>query len=167
MKRLILLRHAEAQSPHIVKIDRERPVSGQGMKQMDVMGAKLHQKFLGVDYVLCSNARRARQTFEGLKKHLPLTVKVSFEDKLYGAPGNIIVDRLRRIEDSYNNVLVIAHNPGLQQFLNETTQRTPSKIVPKEFQTCSASFFNVDTTTWFSVDLSSFLLVDQILPTVE
>ncbi len=164
MKRLILMRHAEAQPAHIVKIDRERALSGAGMKQMDVMGQKLHQKLLGVDYVMCSNAKRARQTFEGIKKHLPATIAISFEDRLYGATAHFIIDRLRRIDDRYENVLIVGHNPALQQFLSAVTEANPFPKPLHFFETCSVAFFESQDYTWFDLHFSSLRLTEQIIP---
>ncbi len=166
MKRLILMRHAEAQPDHLFKVDRDRTLSGIGLKQVDSMGQKLHQKFGGVDYVLCSNARRTRQTFDGVKKHLPSNVEVSFEDKLYGAAAHLLLERLRRIEDRYQNVLVLGHNPGLQQFLNAVIECKQPPCLVKNFQTCSAAFFDVSDLGWFAVNFSSFQLADQIFPSL-
>jgi phosphohistidine phosphatase len=45
---------------------------------------------------------------------LPPTTEVLFEDDLYGAPAPMILARLREVPDATPTVLVVGHNPGLE-----------------------------------------------------
>lgn len=169
MKRLILMRHAHAQSGHMIKVDRDRPLSGEGMKALDITGKLLHQKLFHVDFVLCSNARRTRQTFDAMKKYLPQTVDVSFEDRLYGASVNFLIERFRRISDRYSHIFVIGHNPGLQEFLSVTTQyRSPSPLIIHPFEEASVVFFDLTSRSphpsWSESSLQAFQCTEQLIP---
>lgn len=167
MKRLILVRHAEAQFPCLVAQDRDRALVGEGLKQLDVIGKQLHGRFLGVDYALCSNAKRARQTFNGIRKHLPDTIQISYEDKLYNANFNAILDRIRRIEERYRHVLIVGHNPGMQQALDVVQEYNPPSFPVQPFKTGSSAFFELHEDLWSSLTFKSFKLVEQILATVD
>lgn len=162
MKQLILMRHAEAQPDHMIKVDRDRTLSGQGLKQLDEICQKLQGKLHGVDLVLCSNARRTRQTLDGIKKLLPSSAEVIFEDKLYQASTNYILERVKRIDDGYKNVLVICHNPALQQFLNQSHQMNSSQFALRPFETCSLAFFELDGEYWMGADFGSLRITNQI-----
>jgi phosphohistidine phosphatase len=164
MKRIILMRHGDAQPEHLSKVDRDRPLSGMGLKQIDGMCQKMHTKLQGVDLVLCSNARRARQTYDGIRKILPATATVEFEDRLYHAPSRFIMDRLHRLDERFQNVLFIGHNPGFQDFLNITTEKNTRNMLVKSFHPSSAAFFEMRENFWFNVDYARLHLVDQILP---
>ena len=162
MKKLILMRHAEAQPDNIKVPDRDRTLSGKGLKQLDDICQRLHNKVQGLDLVLCSNARRTRQTLDGIKKILPSTVQIVFEDKLYQGSAQYILERVKRIDDGFKNVLVISHNPGLENFAQQSKHTLPVS----GFNTCSLAFFNVHENFWMSTDFSDIELTERITPDV-
>ncbi len=63
--------------------------------------------------VLCSSARRARETLDALRPALGDTADVRIESELYGAEALEIIERLRSVDAKAPSVIVIAHNPGL------------------------------------------------------
>ena len=66
------------------------------------------------DLVLCSTSVRTRQTLERVTAALPDGVAVELEDGLYGASASTLIERLRLMPPEAEAVLVVAHNPGLQ-----------------------------------------------------
>ena len=66
--------------------------------------------------VLCSDARRARETLEGVVPGLD-TPEVRFEDGLYAASAESLLERLRSLPDDIEEVLLVGHNPGLRDVL--------------------------------------------------
>ena len=86
-----------------------------GMNQLEALRLKLRGKLSGVDYVICSNAKRTRQTIEGIKSLLPATVEITFNDGLYQGDKNLIWRLIGEIDSKYKGVLIVAHNPGLSQ----------------------------------------------------
>ena len=164
-KYLTLIRHGDAQTPHMVKIDRDRALSGAGMKQIETLRNKAHSNFLNVDCVLCSNARRTRQTLEGLRRSIPERAHISFEDRLYGASVQFLMERIRRMEDRYQHVLIVGHNPTLQDFTTSVRQsphNTDFNILPTNPGT--ALFLKAELTSWFQADFGSFDILDQYSP---
>ena len=63
------------------------------------------------DLVLCSTARRARQTLG----ELALASEVRYEDGLYGAGPVELLARLRCLPDDVGSLMLVSHNPGLQE----------------------------------------------------
>ena len=115
LRRLIFMRHAEAQMIQYGKPDKDRAITMEGMNQLEALRLKLKGKFSGVDYVICSNAKRTRQTLEGLKPLLPANVEVVFDDSLYQGDQSLIWEIINRVDSKYKGLLMIAHNPGLSQ----------------------------------------------------
>jgi len=109
------MRHAEAQMTQYGKPDKDRAITMEGMNQLESLRLKLKGKLSGVDYVICSNARRTRQTLEGIKPLMPANVEVVFDDSLYQGDQNLIWKLIGDVDQNYKGVLVIAHNPGLSQ----------------------------------------------------
>ena len=114
MKTLHLLRHAKSDWENDALGDHERPLAPRGVKAARRLAEHLGQHPLQLDLVLCSTATRTRQTLELILPALG-AVDVSFEDDLYGAGAGDLQVRLRRLPRSVNAVLVIGHNPGLEE----------------------------------------------------
>lgn len=115
LRRLIFMRHAEAQMTQYGKPDKDRAITMEGMNQLEALRLKLRGKLSGVDFVICSNAKRTRQTLEGLKQLLPANVEVIFDDSLYQGDQNLIWETINKVDSKYKGLLIIAHNPGLSQ----------------------------------------------------
>ena len=113
MRELILLRHANAEPASPGQADIDRPLSPHGLAEAEAAGRWLVENKLIPDRVLCSPARRARETLEAV---LGLTgyVEQRLEERIYEAtPGTLVavVDEHRDLE----RVLVVGHNPGLER----------------------------------------------------
>jgi phosphohistidine phosphatase len=65
--------------------------------------------------VLCSAALRARLTLEIIAPALGDGVLALVEDRLYGAGAVDLLSRLREVPDDVDALLVVGHNPGLQE----------------------------------------------------
>jgi phosphohistidine phosphatase len=61
--------------------------------------------------VLCSSARRTRETLEGVAP----SGDVHIEDELYGASETDLLERLQRVPDAVDSVMLIGHNPAMQE----------------------------------------------------
>jgi phosphohistidine phosphatase len=64
--------------------------------------------------VLCSTARRARETFEGIASALGDDPEVRFEDGLYGASADALLARLQAIPEDVESAMLIGHNPSIE-----------------------------------------------------
>jgi len=113
-KTVFLLRHAKSQRNDTDAADFDRPLSGRGRRDAPRMGAWMGRQGLQPDLVLCSDAVRARQTWEAAAPELHSTAPVLFERALYMASATALLNRLRRLPDTVRSVLLIGHNPGLE-----------------------------------------------------
>lgn len=165
MKKLILMRHAESQPEHIGLNDRDRCLSGAGMEELEFIRRKLQGKLQGLQLILCSNVKRTRQTLEGIKAILPSTCELAFDDGLYHAPASSLINRLQDLEDGQDFVMIIAHNPGVSEFLNlvlNATKEQPGlqKMVP----TSGVAIFEGNFNKWDESSLARFTLQAYLVP---
>jgi phosphohistidine phosphatase len=65
--------------------------------------------------VLCSSARRAQETWSALQSRIGARAEVSIERDLYLASGRALLIRMVAVGPTHDCVLLIAHNPGLQE----------------------------------------------------
>jgi phosphohistidine phosphatase len=118
MKTLCLLRHART-SRRIDQQDFDRPLAPAGFEAAHRMAEILRAENLVPGLVLCSGARRARETWEAVEAQLDpddtRRVSLDLRDDLYLASHLRLLTALRGLPDTSNAVLVIAHNPGLQR----------------------------------------------------
>ncbi|SBV37531.1 Phosphoglycerate mutase family protein [uncultured Stenotrophomonas sp.] len=115
MRELILLRHAHAEPADNGLADVDRPLSPHGLAEAEAAGRWLLEQRLVPDRVLCSPARRTRETLEAV---LGLTgyVEQRLDPRIYDAtPGALaaLVDEHREVD----RLLLVGHNPGLEQLV--------------------------------------------------
>jgi phosphohistidine phosphatase len=113
MKRLYLLRHAKSSWKHPELADRDRPLAGRGRRAAKAMSRHLREQGIDPELVLCSPARRARETLERIEPVLGRGA-VRVEPELYGASAGMLLARLRRVPDDIGSVMLIGHNPAIQ-----------------------------------------------------
>lgn len=109
MSKLYLLRHAKAGWALPGMRDFDRPLDASGVADAETMGAAMRARSYIPDLTLCSNAKRARQTLEGLAGHID-TGRLLFLDTLYSedAAGYL---NLIRSNGGPSSLLIIGHNP--------------------------------------------------------
>jgi phosphohistidine phosphatase len=108
---LFLLRHAKSSWDDPALADYDRPLAPRGRKAAKRMGRHLTEHGVEVGLVLCSSARRTRQTLELVR---PLG-EVRIEGELYGASAEQLLERLQRVAGDVKAVMLIGHNPAIQE----------------------------------------------------
>jgi phosphohistidine phosphatase len=120
MRLVYLLRHAKS-SWKSALADHERPLAPRGRRAAKAICEHLREQGIEPELVLCSTARRARETLERIEPALG-TAAVRIEPELYGASEDALLDRLRGVPDAVGSVMLIGHNPGLQLLALELAQ---------------------------------------------
>ncbi len=115
-RRLILLRHAKSDWPDVP--DRDRPLAKRGRRDAPRIGRWLHDRGYLPDLVVCSNARRTRQTWELVAPELGGSPSVTFEPRAYAASAQALLYLAQELPGRYRAALLIGHNPGLAELAN-------------------------------------------------
>jgi phosphohistidine phosphatase len=115
MKRLYLLRHTKSSWKEDDLSDHERPLAPRGRRAAPPVGVYLRDHAILPDLVLASSARRTRETWELVSLMLAKPPRVLYEDKLYLATAEELLVRLRQMDDDIGSILLVGHNPGLQE----------------------------------------------------
>jgi phosphohistidine phosphatase len=113
LRRVFLLRHAKSEHAGADTPDADRPLARSGRRACAAVADHLRSSGLAPDLVLCSSARRTRQTVAAIASALPSAVPVVTEDRLYLAEPAELLTRLRELDDGLPSVLLVGHNPGL------------------------------------------------------
>jgi phosphohistidine phosphatase len=124
---LLVLRHAEAAGEPGVN-DVERPLTAGGRRDASAAGRWLLARGVTPDLVLCSSARRARQTWEILQAVLgaaaPGSDAVCFERRLYDAGAQDLLDLVSEQPGDAHTLLTVGHNPASGQLVAWLTGRS-------------------------------------------
>lgn len=111
-RKLILLRHAKSAWPDVP--DPDRPLARRGRRDAPAMGRWLRVRGHRPNQVLCSTARRARETWQyaqiGLRCPEP---PVSFDNRIYLGSAELLLDLVRGISPGLRAVLIVGHDPAV------------------------------------------------------
>jgi len=113
MRTLYLLRHAKSRWDDPGCPDSQRRLAPRGVRDAKRVAKHLRQLGAAPELVLCSSAVRTRETLE-LVLGAFAAAAVRVEDELYGAASDALLERLRMLPEEIGSVLLIGHNPGLQ-----------------------------------------------------
>ena len=95
--------------------DFDRPLANRGIKAAEKMGIMMRESGISPDFIICSTSRRTRETLGLILPHLKGECRILMEDGVYKMQETIeLIDRLRRLPAGVNRVMVIGHNPIMQ-----------------------------------------------------
>ncbi|WP_321395679.1 histidine phosphatase family protein [Emcibacter sp.] len=167
MKRLLLLRHAKSSHDDPGLSDIERPLNTRGVMAAHMMGRYLQEQDLVPDYILCSPAVRTRQTLKNLKQHLDQKVPVCYPDGLYLAQPSMVLDMIRGVDNKYDTLLLIGHNPTINLLahdLNDGKNREDHRRLIEKYPTGALSVLNFKLDSWQDMDRKTARLERFICP---
>ena len=151
MRLLIVLRHAKSSWADERLDDHDRPLAARGRKAAVRVGRWLADGGLRPDLVLCSTARRARETVDLVRPAFEQDVPVRFLDALYEAEPDALLEAVRRAPDEVSKLLLIGHNPGLEGLARRLAPADGSRQhreMMAKFPTAAAAVIGVAAPNW-------------------
>jgi phosphohistidine phosphatase len=142
MKTLLLLRHAKSSWKEPGLSDFERPLNGRGLKAAPLMGRFLRRQNLPPDLILSSPAKRASQTTRLIIEAMKLAAEPEFDEHIYEASVGDLIEVISEIEDGANVVLLVGHNPGLEELLEFLTGEA------RQMQTAALAHLTLNIDKW-------------------
>jgi len=122
MKTLVLIRHAKSSWKNSGLKDIERPLKKRGRKDTQVMGRVLKDLPVTPDYIVSSPAERAFATANLVaKEYGKNSVAVKRDAELYLEPASRLLQQIHELENQYNIVFLVGHNPGLMDLAEMLT----------------------------------------------
>lgn len=115
VRQVWLLRHAKSSWDDPDLADEDRPLARRGVRDAATMASLL----ASVDtprLVLCSAGLRARQTLAAVLPSLGSPLEITVEPELYTFDSSVLIERLRRLDDGEASVMLVGHNPALEEF---------------------------------------------------
>ena len=163
-KRLYLLRHAKSSWKQPELADHDRPLAGRGRRAADAIARHLREERIAPELVLCSTARRACQTAERIRPSLG-TTPLDHDPALYGATAAELLERVRSVPDVIASVLLIGHNPGLENLALNLARPSPLRSeLEAKFPTAALATLALPIASWRRLDHGSAELVGFVRP---
>ena len=159
MKDIYVLRHAKSSWDNSNLSDFDRPLADRGISDAKKMSNFLKDMNIKIDKVLCSNAIRAKETFDLTADGFNFEIdKATYLDKLYFGDTTTIIQDLKELDESLNNILIVGHNPTLHYLVEILTNESINR-----FTTCNLATISHDG-EWVSLNSQQCSLKSLIRP---
>ncbi len=90
------------------------------------MGHFINKLDFKLDRIITSGAVRAKQTADIVYHHLDKKVPITYDDRIYHKGITGVMDILKQLESDCDNVLIIGHNPTLEQVIAKWVSKRPT-----------------------------------------
>lgn len=166
MRALYLLRHGKSSWVDTALADRDRPLAPRGERAAKRMAGHIRREGIRPGLVLCSTAARARQTLEIIAPALGDDVAVRFDDQLYEGGAEDLLGRLRELPDDVDAVMVVGHNPALQELAVELVAEGDAGALCRLREKYPTGALATLTTTgrWSGLDAGGTWLESLVVP---
>lgn len=153
MKQLFLIRHAKSDWTNPELKDIERYLNERGYSNANMMAAKFNYK---PDLIITSPAVRAISTALIFARNIHYNANnICIKQELYESSVKDYLSIIHSIDNSYNTVLLFAHNPTISNVAQHLTQ-----ALPMEMSTCAIAGIRFDVTDWKKAKEGDLFLFD-------
>lgn len=161
MKRLTLMRHANAQWKDPQFSDFDRPLNRRGNSEAEAMARRLIELKLVPTAVLTSSARRAQQTAEIVTREFGLSARsVRRDESLYLAPAEEILRVIHATGPRIPHLMIVGHNPGITDVAHLLA---PAARIP-DLATAAMCSLTFDVRSWSDVTAGKLRDVQSEVP---
>ena len=155
MLTLSILRHAKSDWGDPTLRDIDRPLNMRGKSQAKRMGAYLSENMIAPDLIICSNAKRARQTLKQMMKNWKSDAETIVDGRLYLASPSTITSLLEEVGKKHAHIMIIGHNPGLHMLagrLANAGNKDALQTLAEKYPTCAFCAIRSEAGKWRKFD---------------
>jgi len=167
MKTIFLLRHAKSSWDDTSRDDHDRPLNQRGERAAALVGQFLKQESLIPDLILCSSAKRTQETLARLQAIIGDDHPALIEPDLYLAAADVLFERLRKVGEDAASVMLIGHNPGLEDLAATLIAPKATALEEKlaaKFPTGGLAMIRLPGTRWRDIKRRSGSLELFVVP---
>lgn len=156
MKILLACRHAKALK-NAEMGDHDRPLLPEGFDAVRGIAALIAGSDLMPEAVYCSTAVRAVETMEAFIEASGFSGKKELKRGLYGAQPAAYVDVLNRVQDHFETVMVVGHNPEIEEFVRKLTGQG------LEMKTADVAVLRIPVEHWYDLSFETVCALQTVL----
>ncbi|GAA4548033.1 SixA phosphatase family protein [Amycolatopsis samaneae] len=163
--RLVLLRHAKSAWPERVADD-ERPLAARGLRDAPRAGRWLARNGFVPDRVVCSPARRTRETWRLAGGALGGSPPVGHDERLYGAGLGELLTIVGETAEEVRTLLLVGHEPGMSELtlrLAGSGEGDALVRVRTKFPTCALAVLELPV-PWREIAADTAVLRAFVIP---
>jgi phosphohistidine phosphatase len=167
MKILTLLRHAKSSWDDPVSRDFDRPLNKRGRKAARVVGRAMRDEGLAFDAIIASPAVRVVETLRDVGDGYGRALEPEQDPDLYLASPSVLLERIHHVDDQVERLLVVGHNPGLEQLallLTGGEENSLRQEVEVKYPTATLAEIRFDVGSWAEVAATGGTLTRFIRP---
>ena len=143
MKKLFIVRHAKSSWAE-GKDDFDRGLKKRGKLNTPFMAGKLISRGVKIDHIISSSAKRTVKTTKLLNEVFGLEEsQLEFSKDLYLSSPKTLISKIKKTDDSIDELMVVAHNPGVTQVVNHLAKEHFENI-----PTCGMACILFDIKSW-------------------
>lgn len=149
MKTIHLIRHAKSDWTNSVLEDKERPLAERGKSNSLVLRNLLNERNVFLDTGFVSNSHRTLETYRMLAEYREIVKKLIITSKAYETSYSELLNLLQSTNQYHNSVLLLGHNPGLEDLANYLVLgKQSSHGLFAKFPTCSYLVLHANVEKW-------------------
>lgn len=151
MKTLTLLRHAKSDWSDAVARDFDRPLNERGRRAARTIGAHMASEGLVFDRVLASPALRVKDTLDEVERAYGKPLPREYDERVYLASASTLLDLVRETDEQVERLLLVGHNPGLEDLALELVRETGSPMLQEveiKYPTATLAEVAIETDSW-------------------
>lgn len=156
MKTLALFRHAKSDWTDARARDFDRPLNARGKRGAAAMGQHIRQGCWRFDRIIASPAVRVTETVEVASRAWGRSFPVEWDRRIYLASSATLIDLLREIEGDPASLLMIGHNPGLEDLIFDLVPDDGSSplraVVEQKFPTATFAVLECAVDRWADIE---------------
>ncbi|WP_267348218.1 histidine phosphatase family protein [Sphingomonas sp. GM_Shp_2] len=165
MKTLTLLRHAKSGWDDAVARDFDRPLNTKGRRAAGMIGRHLRQSALEFDRVYASPAVRVIETLDEVWDGYGRRREPVWDQRMYLASAATLLDGIVRLPDAAARVLLVGHNPGLEDLVLKLARASAFRdAVAEKYPTASVAELTFDVDHWSQVIPGGAVLTRFVRP---
>ncbi len=171
MKYLTLIRHAKSDWNSTTLSDHERPLNERGLRNAPAVARFLAKTYFGAnggtalipkpDRLVTSTATRAQRTAWIMQNEIGVSKEhVILDPRAYLALPETLLQIVHEFDDSWNHVMMFAHNPGISDFANRLFRLNHID----EMSTCAVALLELPWDLWSAAAWSEARLIGYVTP---
>lgn len=165
---LILLRHAKSSWSDPTLSDHDRPLNARGQRAAPAIADYLTQHGHTPQLILCSTARRTRETLGLAMGYFRDTAAIEFDRAIYNAgEAEALLSRIQAVTGVRSPLMLIGHNPVIQELAQRLCGKGPAEArsrLSAKYPTAAAAVLQFDQARWRDIDFRKGVLIDFVIP---
>jgi phosphohistidine phosphatase len=158
MKKLFILRHTQKANEELTQDDYDRELSEEGIKDAKIIAHDFAMKNIPIDLIVSSPARRTKVTAEIFAEALKYDKSIMFNEVLYMAFVNELLETISYTFDTVNSMLLVGHNPSL------TALAITLVDFKEKFQMGGVMEIDFDCDSWIDISKDNAKFVSYEIP---